>query len=407
MGKKVAIRADYLILGGERFEIVEGGGVVAEGGEIVEVGDVEGEYLGEGSVILPGLVNGHLHLEFSAHRCRLTYGRGFVAWLKSVIEEREEIFASCGVACFRAGISQLLESGVTAIGEISSTGRDLSYLRHSPLKGVIYAEIVGLNPAAADFIYSDFKSRVEEGLRLEEESGGRWRCGISIHSPYSVHPKLVEKGLELAHLHNLPVQAHLLESGAEREWLERGEGEFKEFFSQKFPYARPFFSSTQFISLFKGLRVGFVHGVYCGEKEWEEIGRVGGGIVHSPISNRLLEGGAMDYYEVWKRGINRGVGTDGLSSNYTLNIWEEMRVALMVHTRLGLEELATDLLKSAIWGNRQILGIGGGELTPGNQADLAVVRLPERVSNLSQLPLHLILHTSKVDRLYIDGERKV
>jgi len=403
MGSSRQFWGDYLIVGGKELQIIEKGGVAIEGERIVQVKPKLGNYLGKGSVIMPGLVNSHLHLEFSAHRCRLTYGRGFVEWLKSVIRERETLFSDCTISCFKRELENLLKSGVTAIGEISSTGRDIVYLKKSPLKGVIYSEIVGLNPGIVDFIYGDFKSRVEEVAELEQQSGGRWRCGISIHSPYSVHPKLIEKGLELAEEFSAPLQVHLLESRAEREWLEIGKGPFKTFFRQQFPYARPHFIPEQFISLFKGFRVGFVHGVYCGLKEWEQIGQIGGGVIHSPISNRLLEGGVMDYPKLIEMGISAGLGTDGLSSNYTLNIWEEMRIGLMVHLKINPEQLAKLLLKSVIWENRQILGIEGGEIKPGAIGDIAIFYLPEPVGEISQLYLQLILHTREVSQLYISG----
>ncbi|MBV5321812.1 MAG: metal-dependent hydrolase, partial [Sulfuricurvum sp.] len=40
--------------------------------------------LGEGSVLVPGLINAHVHLEFSANRSTLKYGE-FMPWLSSVI----------------------------------------------------------------------------------------------------------------------------------------------------------------------------------------------------------------------------------------------------------------------------------------------------------------------------------
>ena len=46
----------------------------------------------EHSVLMPGLINAHTHLEFCTHRCTLPYGN-FVNWLYGVITHRDEIIA--------------------------------------------------------------------------------------------------------------------------------------------------------------------------------------------------------------------------------------------------------------------------------------------------------------------------
>ncbi|MEO1942414.1 MAG: amidohydrolase family protein, partial [Campylobacterales bacterium] len=229
------------------------------------------------------------------------------------------------------------------------------------------------------------------------------KVGISIHSPYSVHPKLIEKGLQIARERGLPVQAHLLESRAEVEWLHRGGGEFQAFFQGRFPFAKPHFTPRQFISLFEGVRVGFVHLTYGGVEELEEIGRIGGGVIHCPISNRLIEGRSFRW--ATRGRVPVGIGTDGKSSNYTLNLWEEMRVALFLHQEIPPLQLAQELLTGAFYWNRKILGVEGGELRPGERADFLVAQLPAPLHSPEQLPLHLLLQTNQVARLYFRGER--
>uniref|UniRef100_UPI0025FA2901 amidohydrolase family protein n=1 Tax=Sulfuricurvum sp. TaxID=2025608 RepID=UPI0025FA2901 len=81
--------------------------------------------LGEGSVILPGLINPHVHLEFSANRSTLTYGE-FMPWLSSVIASREELINECDDECTTQAINMMLSNGITAFGAVSSYGFDLN-----------------------------------------------------------------------------------------------------------------------------------------------------------------------------------------------------------------------------------------------------------------------------------------
>ena len=51
--------------------------------------NIEHKYCGKDSVLMPGLINAHVHVEFSANKTDLSYG-DFINWLYSVIENREK-----------------------------------------------------------------------------------------------------------------------------------------------------------------------------------------------------------------------------------------------------------------------------------------------------------------------------
>jgi len=360
----------------------------------------EAEYLGENSVIMPALINPHTHLEFSNNKTTLAYG-DFLEWLESVIENREECFFNCKANCYKKAIDEMIDSGICAFGEISSSANDLKYLLNSPLKVIYFNEILGLNPAAVDAIFADFKARVNEALAINNE---KFYCGISIHSPYSTHPILMDKAIEIAKENNLPIQTHFMESKYERLWLDKEEGGFKIFFEKYFKHARRLISSTQFLNKFKDTNTTFVHAVYANDKELEIISSLNANIAHCPISNRLLNVGVLDLEKVKNYQIDYLVATDGLSSNYSLNLFKELRAALLIHTQLHPRYLAKDLLKSVTINAAKALKLNNGILKENKDADIITFKLPNRVKNLEELPLHIILHTNSVDRLYINGE---
>ena len=69
----------------------------------------------------------------------------------------------------KKAIEEMKKSGICAFGEISSTGNDLKYLKHSPLKVVYYNEIIGSSPAAVDVLFHDFLLRLEESKKYKNE----------------------------------------------------------------------------------------------------------------------------------------------------------------------------------------------------------------------------------------------
>ena len=394
------LKADYILTMNKNFEIIENGEVEFDE-KIIKVGKNLGKsiYLGKNSVIMPALINTHTHLEFSSNKTTLNYG-DFITWLESVILHREELFFNCKVNCYKQAIDEMKKSGVCAFGEISSSGEDLKYLTNTPLKVVYFNEIIGTNPAIVDAMYQDFLNRLNESLTIANE---KFKVGVSIHSPYSVHPILMDKVIQKAKELNLPIQAHFMESKAERKWLDKGEGEFKLFFEKNFPNAKPLITPIEFIEKFKNTNTTFIHCVYANDKELQKIEEINGNIAHCPVSNRLLNVGKLDLERVKNYSINYSVATDGLSSNYSLNLFKEIRTALFMHSDLSPKYLSRDLLKAVTINAAKELNLNNGSIEEGKDADLIIFRLPEKVQ-LDYLPLHIILHINEVEKLFINGK---
>jgi len=399
----IKLRADYVLTLNDKYEIIENGEVLFDE-KIIAVGkdlddSVPAEYLGKNSVIMPALINTHTHLEFSSNYTHLEYG-DFMSWLNSVLEHREDLFHDCKSECYKSAIKEMKKSGVCAFGQISSSGNDLKYLKHSPLKVVYFNEIIGSNPAAVDMIFQDFLARIKES---EEVQNDKFKVGLSIHSPYSVHPVLMRKVIEIAKAKNYPIQTHFMESKAERKWLEKGEGEFKIFFEKHFKNAKPLITPIEFIEQFKNTNTTFIHCVHANEEEMQKISEINGYVTHCPISNRLLNVGLLNLESVKNFSIPYNVATDGKSSNYSLNLFKEIRSALLMHTDLHPKYLAKDLIKAVTVNAAKALGLNNGSLEEGNDADIISFKLPNGVENIELLPLQIILHTEKVSRLYING----
>ena len=400
----IKLKADYIVTLNEKYEIIKDGEILFEK-KILKIGrklkdDTPCIYLGKNSVIMPALINTHTHLEFSSNNTHLEYG-DFMVWLNSVLEHREELFHNCKSECYKSAIEEMKKSGVCAFGQISSTGNDLKYLKHSPLKVVYFNEIIGSNPAAVDMIFQDFLLRLKES---EEVTNEKFKVGVSIHSPYSVHPILAQKVIDIAKEKKLPIQTHFMESKAERKWLTKGEGEFKLFFEKHFKSAKPLISPMEFISLFKNTNTTFIHCVHANDEELQKINEIEGNVTHCPISNRLLNVGLLNLERVKNHSIPYNVATDGKSSNYSLNLFKEIRSALLMHTDLHPKYLAKDLLKAVTINAAKALGLNNGSLEEGKDADIITFKLPNKVENLEILPLQIILHTNKVQNLFINGK---
>ncbi|HIP30470.1 MAG TPA: metal-dependent hydrolase, partial [Sulfurospirillum arcachonense] len=355
--------------------------------------------LPKNSVLMPGLINTHVHLEFSSNKSSLKYGN-FMTWLNSVIAKRDDLLSTCNDEVIEKQLKIMQKSGTTTFGAISSFGNDFDACYKTPQRVVFFTEILGSQPNSVDILFEDFKSR----LRVTEDNENeRLIPAIAIHSPYSTHPMLARNALDIARKKGYVVSTHFMESQAEREWIDSGKGEFNDFFNNFAPNSRPMSSANDYIDLFYGTKTLFTHCVQANKKELEEIKNIGGSVTHCPVSNRLLGIGRLEIENIDKTMLN--LGTDGLSSNISLNLWDEMRAALMMHFKGDLNKLAPLLIKMSTCNGAKALNLNCGEISKDKFADFIVCEVQDDLENIEDIALELILHTKFTKATYVAGEK--
>ena len=403
------LTANWIVTCDDDFTIIENGAVVFDK-QIVAVGTqesilkqyptLENNYCGENSVLMPGLINSHIHLEFSANKTQLKYGN-FMDWLYSVIEHREDLIEKATSEVIDNELNNMLKCGTTTIGAISSYGFDMESCIKSDLNVVYFTEVIGSKADMIDTLYTDFQAKYKNAKAHKND---KFIPAIAIHSPYSVHPFLIREVLNQARADDVSVSAHFQESKAENEWLTKSSGEFTDFFKnflqQNISLSQPF----EFLALFKGIKnLSFTHCVEANEKELKMIKDLDASIIHCPNSNRLLNNSILNIDFI--KDIDMALGTDGLSSNNSLSLFDELRSALFMHTSTHLNTLSKKLLLSATKGGATALGLNKGSLKVNSDADIISITLPQLCKNADDLATAIILHTKNVSNTYIQGEK--
>lgn len=351
------------------------------------------------SILYPGFINTHVHLEFSANKTSLSYG-SFKPWLDSVIDHRDELMMECNNAIMMKECHNMMRSGITTFGAISSFGNELEVCEKTPQRVVFFNELIGSNAMYADVLYGDFQERIKASQSCDKSA--RITPAIAIHSPYSVHPILLQKAVTLAKQHEMPLSAHFLESQAEREWLESSEGALKSFFMKYFNSSKTVTTIKEFMHAFDTYPTHFTHCVQATKEELEHLSEKGHSIAHCPRSNRYLGCGRL---AIEALPLPFSVATDGLSSNDSLSILDELRAAIMLHNDIPIQELAKKLLRAITADAADILGLNCGRIEVDKLADFALITLPEAPKRVEELALWSILHTKEVSEVYIEGEK--
>jgi len=354
--------------------------------------------LKENSLLMPGLINAHVHIEFSKNKTTLSYG-DFISWLYSVIENREDLIDGCDKKCMTKAIDDMLSCGITTFGAISSHGLDLEACANAKQNVVFFNEIIGSQANMADVLFDDFKNRLNASKSIKKDN---FYTGVAIHSPYSVHPVLIRKALQIAKDENLKLTAHFMESVAEREWLDKSKGDFSNFFEKLLNQKTNVSSAKEFLEHFNEHNVLLTHVTNATKNELKTISKNKYTVIHCPISNRLLGNPTLNIKELNDNNIRWIVATDGLSSNYKLDLFEEMKMSLFMHSSAPLLKFAKALIKGVTINPAKALGLNTGEIKEGKNADMLVLDLDEKPTD--ELAIHLILRMYNISKVYINGK---
>lgn len=125
-------------------------------------------------------------------------------------------------------------------------------------------------------------------------------------------------------------------------------------------------------------RLSAVHCVHIDAGEIAMLAEEDVRIVHCPKSNMKLADGAAPVTKMLNSGLKVGLGTDGCGSNDLLDMWEEMRAALMLARVTNNDASALtcrDVFRMATEHSAAAANIHAGRIEPGMLADLAIIEL--------------------------------
>jgi 5-methylthioadenosine/S-adenosylhomocysteine deaminase len=342
-----------------------------EGAQVVEMGEV---------ALLPGLVNVHAHPELAMFRGALE-DLCFRDWiLRLVGAKRAALVDGDFEAAARWTMVEALRSGITTLAATESSGASAHALCEAGLRGVVYQEVFGPDPAQVDESMA--------GLRANVECLRAWECdrvkiGISPHAPYTVSDALFRAAAEYAVAENLPMAVHAAESAIEHQLVQAGEGDFAPGLRARGIATPPRGRTTvEMLDRLGVLRARplLIHCVLLDADDIRRVGDTGSAVAHCPVANARLGHGLAPYPEMIAQNVRVGLGTDSVGSNNRLDLLEEARIASVLHrARLARCDVLSpaELLRLCTIDGARALGLQDtiGTLEPEKDADLCAVSL--------------------------------
>jgi 5-methylthioadenosine/S-adenosylhomocysteine deaminase len=373
-----------------------------------------------GRVVIPGLVNAHLHsnqtleaglcddLPLDAYLVLGSYGGAGARFTPRELYVGAAVGAidmlrtgtTSAVDCARAD-AEWFDEGMDAVCQayldtgmrvgVAAQYSDLDYFSSIPLRMIGRSSPTPARRAAEDVLAPS------EGFL--QRWGGRSPLLQPLLGPSSLPRcsiELFEASVEMAKRHGVGLQTHLLSAKGQLDIASDRYGGSTIAFLDRIGALGP--SSS------------FAHGIWLDDREIGAIAESGSVIVHNPASNLKLLAGVAPIPELLAAGAVVALGTDGGSSNDSLNMFETAKIAgLLPRVRgpLHAHPSAVDVLSMCWDAGALALQAKVGRIAPGHRADLVVLD-PLRVSPApaAQLANQLVFAElgQSVETVLVDGE---
>ena len=360
-----------------------------------------------GKLVMPGLVNGHVHSPGNFVRGTLDNLPLEIFMLYEVppLSDKPPDFRTNYVRTM-LGNMEMLKLGITAVHDDAfyvpvPTPEAIDGLMQSYVDSGLRVVATLDQPNVTEydkypFLFDLLPESIQEGMKnaplmstkdlldlynyfigkWNNTYGGRIKAGLSVSAPQRVTVDYFAALSELSKQHDLPFDIHILETK-----LQRVLGEVK--------YGKSLVRYVNDLG-FLDERVMVIHAIWVDDLDVDLMATAGCSVAHNPACNLRLGSGVMTFRRHKNAGINICLGSDEACSDDSHNIWVVMKVAGLIHAITDPEYRNWPKAQEVLWadirgGARAMRNEGvSGVLAPGYEADLILVDL----NTLNFMPLN-------------------
>lgn len=383
---QILIKNGYVISMNKNREIFKNGSVLIEDDKIKAVGKVEPSLVNadaeiydvQGKIILPGLVNTHVHLSQQL-------GRGvaddvvLLTWLRERVWPYESSFnyedslissTACCVELIKTGVTTFLEAGgqyVDAMAEAVEKCGLRACLSKSTMD-----EGEGLPKAWQKTTQEELDFQEELFKKYNDTADGRIKIWFGLRTIFNNSDELIKGTKTLADKYNTGIHMHVLEVKEEMDYTRATRGE----------------TTVEHMNRLGALGPNLVaaHTVWLTEREIDLFRLYDVKVSHNPGAAMKVVLGFAKIPEMLEKGIAVSIGTDGAPSNNRMDMMRDMYLTSLIHKGRTLNPKtvsAEQVLEMAtINGARcALMEKEIGSLEVGKKADLIILN-PDTIHSL-------------------------
>ena len=346
---------------GEGGRAIPDGAVALEGDRIVAVGpraELEARY-GAGerreAILLPALVNAHLHLELSHMAGSVVGGEGLPSWIELFVSARVRARERDPLPAMIMAAEDLVRAGVAAVGDVSTTLASVAPIGDAGLAGTVFHEVFGTTPKRLAHAMAD----AQEARRTAPAPAPGLRVVTSPHAIYSTfHAAVVEL------LRAGPGSIHLAEDPAERAFVAHAAGGFATLVARMGGRAEEIVPRARSAVALVAPHLAAHHlAVHCVDLDDEDVALLrasGATVVLCPRSNAFIGGRLPRLDALLAAGVPLALGTDSLASCPSL-----APLAEAAALRRAFPAIAASRIVPLLWNGPAIGAPHVGALVPG------------------------------------------
>ena len=417
----ILVKGGTVVTMDPRRRVISDGAVLVKDRVIAQVGKstelaqngAEFEIDAKGKVVLPGLIDTHVHLAQALIR-GCADDTSLIDWLQKFVWPLQGNFdAEDGKVSAELCMLEMIESGTTTFLESllhSRYGFDgiAETVERSGMRGILSKTVMGLPGYGSEksIMHPGMVENAETCLREVEMYFKRWngkaddriRVWYGARSLGGCTPELYAQIAVGAKRLGTGVTMHLSEVQEDVRYANKEFGKMPVEFMDDVGLVGP--------------NVVFAHGVWLTEKEWPILATKGASVAHCPSSNMKLSSGIAKVPEMMSAGVNVGLGCDGGPSNNSYDMIREMKTASLLQKARTLDPLtmsAETVLEMATLNGAKALGLQDqiGSIEVGKKADLIIVTMqkPHLIPTFN--PVSHIAYAAlgaDVDTTIIDGK---
>lgn len=354
---------------------------------------------GQHRLYMPGLVNTHGHAAMSLLR-GYADDMALQVWLEEYMWPNEAKFTAVDV---RNGtllsIVEMLKGGTTSFVDMYDHMDEVAQaVKQSGMRGCLTRGMIGLGPD--HIVKAKLNDAKQFVTQWHNEAGGRITTMMAPHSAYTCPPDFIEQIVQVSVDMDLPIHTHMSETLFEVEENERQYG------------LRPV-EHLEKLGVFSRPCI-VAHAVHLTSNEIDILKQYDVRISHNPGSNLKLASGIAPLPELLQAGVLVSLGTDSSASNNNLDMFEEMRLAALIHKGISGDPTAISakqaLRMGTVDGSRSIWLKDVGGLQIGNKADFIGLNIDQsHFYPRTNVTSHVVYSASAQDvsDVWVDGRRIV
>jgi len=334
-----------------------------------------------GKIILPGLINTHVHLSQQLGRGiaddvpLLTWLRDRVWPYESSFDYQDSLVSStaCCIEMIKSGVTTFLEAGgqhvEAMVAAVETTG-----IRACLTKSVM-DQAAGLPEAWNKTTDEELDYQVKLFKQYNNTADGRIKIWFGLRTIFNNSDELIVRTKQLADKYQTGIHMHIAEIADEIDFVKQRTG----------------LSTVEHLNALGvlGPNLLAVHTVWLTQKEIDLFRLHNVKVSHNPAAAMKVVLGFASIPEMLEKGIPVSIGTDGAPSNNRMDMMREMYLTSLIHKGRTLNPsvvYAEQILEMATMNGAKcaLMEDQIGSLEVGKKADLIILN----PHNIHSLPMH-------------------